>query len=97
MDKEQFTTLINLIARDGAIPAPPSPPLTRESFLALANESHTPLPIRMADGRMGLCNHWTATHVLVDAYRGNEGEQVHVAYSSIVHVGGGALKELVTR
>lgn len=69
--------------------------MTKEEFLNLQGGPSS-LPIMLADGRMGLCNHWTETEILVDAYKGNDGEQIRVPFASIVDTGGGALKENVS-
>ena len=55
-----------------------------------------PLPIELADGRMGLVAHWTDEEALIDAYRGNEGEgeQIRLPFNKIRHLGGGALSEI---
>ena len=65
--------------------------MTYDEFMAI--QTHTPLPIMLADGRMGLCNHWTKAEILVDAYRGNEGEQIRIPFCRIMNMGGGALIE----
>lgn len=68
--------------------------MTKEEFLNMQGD--TPLPIKLADGRMGLCLHWTDTEILVDAYRGNDCEQIKVPFVSVVDAGGGACAELPT-
>ena len=71
--------------------------MTREDFEKLSTASSAALPIELADGRVGLCSHWNETHVIVDAYRGNDSEQVHIPYEEITHLSGqsiyGALKQ----
>jgi hypothetical protein len=68
--------------------------MTYEEFFELAVASRTPLPIMLQDGRAGLCNHFTETDVTIDAYRGNQCEQLRLPYSSISDAGGGALVQV---
>jgi hypothetical protein len=63
--------------------------MTRNEFLSL----HTvvALPIVLADGRVGLCNHWTATEIVVDVYGyGSHAiETERVRFADVVARGGG--------
>jgi hypothetical protein len=71
--------------------------MTRDEFLAFLDASNTasPAPILMADGRMGLCNHWTATEILVDVYGLNhdEPETKRVPFGHVYLLLGKALVE----
>jgi hypothetical protein len=59
----------------------------RESFLDLMADSPTPLPVMLEDRRMGMCNHVTDTHVLVDVYSGNDHDaQLHIPFSNFLDV-----------
>jgi hypothetical protein len=40
--------------------------MTHTEFLNM--RTAVALPIVLADGRVGLCNHWTATEIVVDVY-----------------------------
>jgi hypothetical protein len=60
--------------------------MTRDEFLALCDHV-SPLVIYLPDGRMGLCNHWTDTEVLVDAYRGSAVQQLRIPFAAITDVG----------
>lgn len=68
--------------------------MNREEFEAI--DSSNPLPILLADGRMGLCPHWNEEGVLVDAYSGNDVEQVLVPWNEIKDItkGGGGLVQV---
>jgi hypothetical protein len=65
--------------------------MTRDEYIAASAASDSPLPIMLADGRMGLCCHHTDTEILVDAYTGNECEQIAVAFEAVRDIGGGCL------
>ena len=46
----------------------------------------------MLDGRMGIAPHHSDTHAIVDAYHGNECEQLHVPFTDLMRLpGSGAL------
>jgi hypothetical protein len=40
--------------------------MTLKEFMSM--HTAVALPIVLADGRVGLCNHWTATEIVVDVY-----------------------------
>ena len=63
--------------------------MTRDQFVE--QQDNTPLPIKLLDGRMGLCCHWNDLEIIVDAYRGNDCEQINIPFSKVAAVGGGAL------
>lgn len=67
--------------------------MTGQQFDSLSEQSETPLPILLADGRMGLCIARSNAEVLIDAYRGNDHCEVWLPLSQIAHVAGGALIE----
>lgn len=68
--------------------------MTRTEFEELSLVSQTPLPIMLRDGRMGLVPYWTDTHAIVDAYRGNDCEQIFISWGDVEHVGNGALLQV---
>ena len=63
--------------------------MTRDQFVK--HQDSRPLPVKLLDGRMGLCCHWNDTDIIVDAYRGNNCEQINVPFSKVRVVGDGAL------
>lgn len=46
--------------------SPPGTEMTLKEFMSM--HTAVALPIVLADGRVGLCNHWTATEIVVDVY-----------------------------
>jgi hypothetical protein len=80
--------------RDRPVPQDETP-VTRAEFEDMCGDSETPLPIRMSDGRIGLCPHWTDEHVLVDVYgEGNTGviATIDVPWARIFRTGPRALR-----
>jgi hypothetical protein len=67
--------------------------MTREEYLLFCENSSTSLPIMLANGRMGLCNHWTEIEILVDTYDEHR-ETIRVPFADVVHVSGGALMQV---
>jgi hypothetical protein len=63
--------------------------MTRNEFLSL--HTAVALPIVLADGRVGLCNHWTATEIVVDVYGDGSHaiETERVRFADVVTRGGG--------
>jgi hypothetical protein len=57
--------------------------MTYEEFLSLQGEMSA-LPVLLLDGRIGLCPHWTHTHVLVDVYENSVFvETIHIPFAKL--------------
>jgi hypothetical protein len=69
--------------------------MTRQEFEQI---EATPA-IMLSDGRLGLCNHWSDSSVLIDVY--GEGphatETVRLPWDAVTDLGGGALAGDLTR
>jgi hypothetical protein len=65
--------------------------MTKEDFIeyANANDFGGGTTVIIEDQRMGLINHWNDETVMVDMYRGNDLETVHVPWKNLImtHLG----------
>jgi hypothetical protein len=69
--------------------------MTHTEFLKM--RTAVALPIVLADGRVGLCNHWTATEIVVDIYGDGSHamETERVPFASVVVRGAGLAVSLL--
>lgn len=60
--------------------------MTKEDFIeyANANDFGGGTSVIIEDNRMGLINHWNDETVMVDMYRGNDLETVHVPWKNLL-------------
>ena len=69
--------------------------MTHTEFLKM--RTAVALPIVLADGRVGLCNHWTATEIVVDIYGDGSHamETERVPFANVVVRGAGLAVSLL--
>lgn len=69
--------------------------MTYEQFLDVCDRVRVSPPVKLLDGRFGLANHNTKTHVLVDPDPPNaDGLAIHIPFAELRVVGAGALEQV---